>query len=237
MLLTKVLTLYQNDVIIDVTKETYMATIQQVQKYNKTKVNWDKFFSVIDTLGSTMNGQKDRFDKSDIIEMALDAYSNGAIKYVNDDGIDHNLVNLHNATGNPTTQEMKFVGVLFYKEFVVERANKKRGTPSIKELRASNQPVTLKLVNSMGSNTHTTLPANYAEFLLVADNHSIHVVKVSDLTPYLKFGGDGIEASKVPCNLFHKVVGPEDIKSRQALVGFDYKAEKLKFQRDFLSKF
>ena len=199
-----------------------MATIQQVQAYNKSNVNWTKFFSVIDTLGTSMNGQKDRFDKSDIIEMALDAYSNGAIQDLN---------------GNPTTQEMKFVGVLFYKEFVVERANKKRGTASVKELRLSNQPVSLTLVNSLGSNTHTKLPSTYAEFLLVADNHSIHVVKVSDLTPYLKFDGDGIKANKVPCSLFHKIVGPEDISSRQALVGFDYKAEKLAFQRNFLSKF
>ena len=214
-----------------------MATIQQVQEYNKSKMNWTKFFSVVDTLGTSMNGQKDRFDKSDIIEMALDAYSNGAIQYVNDDGVDHKLINLLDLNGNPTTQEMKFVGVLFYKEFVVERANKKRGTASVKELRLSNQPVSLTLVNSMGSNTHTKLPSTYAEFLLVADNHSIHVVKVSDLTPYLKFDGDGIKANKVPCSLFHKIVGPEDISSRQALVGFDYKAEKLAFQRNFLSKF
>jgi hypothetical protein len=214
-----------------------MTTIQQVQQYNKSTVNWVKFFSVVDTLGTSMNGQKDRFDKSDIIEMALDAYSNGAIKHVNDDGVDHILVNLLNADGNPTTQEMKFVGVMFYKEFVVERANKKRGTASVKELRLTNQPVSLRLVNSMGSNTHTKLPSTYSEFLLVADNHSVHVVKVSDLVPYLQFGGDGIQAYNVPCNLFHKVVGPEDIKSRQALLGFDYKAEKLKFQRDFLNKF
>jgi hypothetical protein len=214
-----------------------MATIQQVQEYLKSTVNWTKFFSVVDTLGTSMNGQKDRFDKSDIIEMALDAYSNGAIQYVNDDGVDHKLINLLDLNGNPSTQEMKFVGVLFYKEFVVERANKKRGTASVKELQLANQPVSLKLVNSMGSNTHTKLPSTYAEFLLVADNHSVHVIKVADLTPYLKFGGDGIEASKVPCSLFHKVVGPEDISSRQALVGFDYKAEKLAFQRNFLSKF
>ena len=214
-----------------------MATIQQVQEYLKSTVNWIKFFSVVDTLGTSMNGQKDRFDKSDIIEMALDAYSNGAIQYVNDDGVDHKLINLLDLNGNPSTQEMKFLGVLFYKEFVVERANKKRGTASVKELRLANQLVSLKLVNSMGSNTHTKLPSTYAEFLLVADNHSVHVIKVADLTPYLKFGGDGIEASKVPCSLFHKVVGPEDISSRQALVGFDYKAEKLAFQRNFLSEF
>jgi len=214
-----------------------MATVSQVATYNQSNVNWKKFFSVIDTLGSTMNGQKDRFDKSDIFEMALDTYSNGNIKYVNDDGVDHLLVNLPNAAGTATTQEMKFVGTLFYKEFVVERANKKRGIPSVKELRPSNQLITLKLVNSMGSNSHKTLPSNYAEFLLVADNHSVHVIEVATLIPYLNFTGDGIEASKVPHTLFHKVVGPEDIKTRKALTGFNYKEEKLKFQRNFLSKF
>jgi hypothetical protein len=214
-----------------------MPTIQQVQAYNKSNVDWEKFFSVIDTLGSTMNGQKDRFDKSDIIEMALDAYSHGAIKYINTNGVDHHLVNLLDANNDPTTQEMKFVGVLFYKEFVVERANKNRGVTGTKELRPINQPITLKLVNSMGSNSHKTLPADYAKFLLVADNHSVHVIEVSALTPYLKFGGDGIEACKVPCNLFYKIVGPEDVKGRQSLTGFDYKEEKLKFQRDFLNKF
>jgi hypothetical protein len=214
-----------------------MTTIEQVRDYNKSNVDWEKFFSVVDTLGSTMNGQKDRFDKSDIIEMALDAYSNGAIKYVNTDGVDHHLVKLLDINSDPTTQEMKFVGVLFYKEFAVSRANKKRGIVGSKELRPTNQPITLKLVNSMGSNSHKTLPAGYAKFLLVADNHSVHVIEVSALTPYLKFGGDGIEAHKVPCNLFHKIVGPEDVEGRQPLIGFDYKQEKLKFQRDFLSKF
>ena len=214
-----------------------MTTIQQVQEYNKSNVDWKKFFSVIDTLGSTMNGKKDRFDKSDIIEGALDAYSHGAIKYINTNGVDHYLVNLLDAINNPTTQEMKFAGVLFYKEFAVERANKKRGVIGTKEIRSINQPITLKLVNSMGSNSHKTLPAEYAKFLLVADNHSVHVIEVSALTPYLRFGGDGIEANKVPYNLFHKVVGPDDVKGRQSLTGFNYKEEKLKFQRDFLSKF
>ena len=89
----------------------------------------------------------------------------------------------------------------------------------------------------MGSNSHKTLPADYAEFLLVADNHSVHVIEVAKLVPYLKFGGDGILASKVPYELFHKVVGPEDTVNRKALTEFNYKEEKLKFQRDFLSKF
>lgn len=214
-----------------------MPSIEQVQEYNKTKVNWEKFFSVVDTLGTTMNAQKDRFDKSDIIEMALSAYSNGEIKYVNQNGVDHHLVNLFDVNGEVITQEMKFVSSLFYKEFVIKRASKYLGTPSIKELKPSKNSITIRLVNSMGSNSHTSLPANYAKFLLVADIYSIHVIKVSELTPYLKFDGDGTEAYKVPYTLFHQVVGPDEIKNRKSLPNFNYKEEKQKFQMNFLLKF
>ena len=50
-----------------------MPTLQQVCDYNRAHVNWIKLYSMIDTLGTTMNGKKDRFDKSDLIEMGIDA--------------------------------------------------------------------------------------------------------------------------------------------------------------------
>lgn len=200
-----------------------------IADYLNKKIDWQKCFSIVDTLGTTMNGHKDRFDKSDIIEMSLDAYSDGAVKYVNMIGVDHILTDLS------ITMEMKFSSVLFYKEFVTQRANKNQ--PKIKELRAINKPITVKLVNSMGTNTHTSLPSSYAEVLLVVDNYSAHVIMVSELIPYLKFGGDGIEAYKVPSELFYKIVGPEDVSGRKSLADFNYKEEKIKFQKDFLRKF
>jgi hypothetical protein len=214
-----------------------MATLQQVCDYNKNRVNWIKMYSMIDTLGTTMNSQKDRFDKSDLIEMGLEVYSNSGIKYINQPGIDHELVNLLDAQGMPVTQEMKFVSTLFYKDIVIERANRRRGIKGTKELQRSNQPVTIKLVNSMGSNTHTKLPATYAKFLLVADNNSAHVIEIATLLSYLVFGGDGITAVDVPSNLFTQVIGPDDITTRQPLANFNYKTEKLIFQRDFLNRF
>jgi hypothetical protein len=214
-----------------------MPTLQQVCDYNRAQVNWIKLYSMIDTLGTTMNRQKDRFDKSDLIEMGLDIYSNGQIKHVDCDGVDHELVNLPNAKGLPTTQEMKFDSKLFYKMVSVQRANKRRGIEGHKELQRSNEPVNLRLVNSRGENTHTALPDTYAEFLLAADNNSVHAIEVGTLLPYLEFPGDGIVAVNVPSNLFMQVIGPDDITTRQPLANFDYKQEKLAFQRNFLNKF
>ena len=211
--------------------------INQVCQYNKTRVDWVKLYSMIDTLGTTMNGKKDRFDKSDLIEMGLDIYSNGEIKRVDRDGVDHELVNLLNPEGLPITQEMKFDSKLFYKMVSVQRANRRRGIEGRKELQRSNDPVTLKLLNVQGENNYTELPDTYAEFLLAADNHSAHVIEVAVLKPYLKFPSDGIKAVNVPSNLFTQVIGPEDITARQPLANFNYKQEKLAFQRNFLNKF
>jgi len=214
-----------------------MATTSDVVTYLQENVNWVKFFSVIDTLGRTMNAQKDRMDKSDVIEMALETFSEGAVRYMNNDGVDHILVNLPDSQNKPTTQEMKFGSGCFYKQVSTERANRRTGNPGKKKLVLADRPVTLKLINSMGSNTHASMPRDYAEFLLVVDNNSAFVIEVADLGPYLNYGGDGIEAQKVPANLFTKVVGPEDVVSRKPLNNFNYKEEKLKFQRDFLNKF
>ena len=214
-----------------------MATLQQVCDYNRAQVNWIKLYSMIDTLGTTMNGKKDRFDKSDLIEMGMEVYSNGEIKFLNRDGVDHELVNLSNSKGLPTTQEMKFDSALFYKMVSVQRANRRRGIEGRKELQRSNEPVSLILVNSRGENKHKKLPDTYAEFLLAADNHSAYVIEVAALVPYLQFPGDGIVAVNVPSNLFTQVIGPDDITARQPLTNFNYKQEKLAFQRNFLNKF
>lgn len=225
-----------------------MATIQQVVDYNRANVDWVKVFSVVDTLGKTMNGPKDRFDKSDIIEMSLDIFSNGNIQRVDMVGCDHLLTNLPNSNRTPTTQEMKFVTELFYKEYVVKQDKKKTkvlqsiaGVKLNKKDKKTGLPIvhtiTLKLMNSLGENTHKTLPATYAEFLLVADSNSIHIIETASLSPYLDFSGDGISAKNVPSTLFHEVVGPSDLVGRKALANSNYKELKIAFQRNFLSQF
>jgi len=203
-------------------------TAAKVAKYNKSNVNWNKFFSAVATVGNTMNSQKDRFDKSDLIEKALAHYSNGAIEYTNLDGVDHILTNLNN-----TTQEFKFVSSVFYGMRVTQRKTKTR--PQIKELNKLGNPVTVKLTNSHGGNKRTALPATYAKYLMVADNYSAYVIAVEDLTPYLAIGGDGIEAKNVPANLFTEVVNPDEYTVTSHIS--NYKEKKNKMQEDFLNQF
>lgn len=203
-------------------------TTDIVANYNKSNVDWNKFFSAVATVGNTMNSQKDRFDKSDLIEKALAHYSNGAIEYTNLDGVDHILTNLNN-----TTQEFKFVSSVFYGMRTTQRKSKTR--PKIETLTKLNRPVTVKLANSHGENKHKSLPATYAKYLMVADNYSAYVIAVEDLIPYLKFSGDGIEAKNVPANLFVEVITPDEY-TVNAVVS-NYKEKKNKMQEDFLNQF
>ena len=48
----------------------------------------DRFYKLVNSLGPQLNGRKDRFDKSDIIEQSIDVFSNGKFKYVDQEGYD-----------------------------------------------------------------------------------------------------------------------------------------------------
>lgn len=218
-----------------------MISTLKVKMYIKDAVDWNKFFSVIRALGSSMNGQKDRFDKSDIIELAFSEFSSGQIEYINENGVDHILKNLFYCDERIGV-EMKFLTSAFYGMRVTQRKSKATNYHSEQERIVNiqklkdNGTISIKLMNSNGNNKHKTLPENYAKFLLVVDSYSASIVEVSKLIPYLIFTGDGITAKSVPRNLFTEIVSQKDftIQDKQHK---NYKEEKTKFQKKFLSHF
>lgn len=205
-----------------------MITVQKVADYNKKSVNWDKFFSAVATIGDGMNSEKDRFDKSDLIEKAMAHFSGGSIQYVNTDGVDHILTNL-----SGTTQECKFTAVVFYGPKVTQRKTKTRA--SISALTKLTRKVNVKLYNSHGSNKLKALPDNYAKYLMVVDNHSCGVISVADLTPYIKVDGDGIQLKGIPADKFIMVATPDTTSVTK--IESNYKELKNKMQEDFLNQF
>ena len=51
-------------------------------------LNVDRYYKLVNSLGPQLNGRKDRFDKSDIIEQSIEVYSNGKFKWVDQEGYD-----------------------------------------------------------------------------------------------------------------------------------------------------
>jgi len=178
-------------------------------------IDWNKYVSLVRTIGNELNERKLRFDKSDLLERSLELFSNGELVYVNLEGVDH-------IGPEGTMIEMKFTeGSLFTRK---TKKQKKHVSD-------------LQLMNSRGSSAGRTLPSSYADFLLIADVDSVAVIAKEDLIPYVVDAGDGLKTSKLPSNLVQYVFAPGQYKPQDLAESVSYKDAKMKMQRDFLAQF
>jgi len=192
---------------------------KELAKFFKDNVDWNKFYSLVDTVGTTLNSPKDRFEKSDLFEISLEIFSDNKIKYVNKQGADHEIPDLKIFT------EMKFSSFGLYKN---SRRKGLIANPIIKSIR---------LVNTNGKAKPTALPSTYAPYLLLTDLNGAVIIDTETLKEYLDFGEGNIEARNIPISQFEKIVGPDDITNRKKLEDFDYKQAKIQFQLEFLNRF
>jgi len=149
---------------------------QQVADYLKSNVDWARFARLTRALGDQANNGQIRFLKATIFEQSIESYSKGKIKYVGQDGCDHVI----SEPDLDARIEMKYTEDAVY-------------TPSKKQLRARTGGI--KLMNSMGTNTHKVLPATYADFLLFVGNQGAILFDRGTVASHITPGGDGIVAN------------------------------------------
>lgn len=155
-------------------------------------VNWDYFFTLVHTLGNSLDGPKYRFIKSDLLELAIEVFAGNAIKWVNGEGCDHILDNtiriemkhhkksLYTAGGRPK----KYVG-----------------------------PV--RMQNTLGGGETRTLHDTF-DYLLITDQNSAAVVSHQIVRRSTRATSDAIViASKhLPLEEVSFIVRPEDIRAK-----------------------
>jgi hypothetical protein len=151
-----------------------MHTKEEVATFIKEHMDFARFARLTRALGDQVNDAQLRFIKAMIFENSIEEYSSGQIHYVGQEGCDLIIPILNN-----TRVEMKYVENALY-------------TPSRRELRE--QTGGIKLMNSMGTNTHKKLPTNYADFLLFIGNQGAMLFDRATIDSYIKPGGDGITA-------------------------------------------
>ena len=149
---------------------------QQVADYLKLNVDWARFARLTQALGDQANQGQIRFLKATMFEQSIETYSNGKIKYVGQNGCDHVI----------TEQDLDARIEMKYTEDAVY-------TPSKKLLRKTTGGI--KLMNSMGTNTHKVLPATYADFLLFVGNQGAILFDRATVAAHITPGGDGITAN------------------------------------------
>jgi hypothetical protein len=151
-----------------------VATIDQVADFFKSKMDFTRFARLTQALGNQANDAQLRFIKALIFEQSIEEYSKGNIKYVGEEGCDLIIPSLD------ARVEMKYVENALY-------------TSSRKDLRE--QTGGIKLMNSMGTNTHKVLPPNYADFLIFIGNQGAILFDRPTLELHILSGGDGITAN------------------------------------------
>lgn len=185
-----------------------------IARFFSENVDWNLFFSAVASIGDSLNSQKNRFDKSDIFELAIEVYSDEKIKHHNQNYRDF-YINFFD-----TYCEMKYEKNLLY--------NEKGGLKS---------KVNLTLINTMGKNEfRTELPKDYSDYLIAVDSQGCAVIDKETLCQYLDSLSDSgqIKAKGIPSEKFIIVRRPSEI-TIQYIENVDYVQAKLQLQKEFLS--
>ena len=184
-------------------------------------VQWDNFFNLVNHVGSTLNSRKDRFDKADIFETALEVMSSGTIAHVDEVGCDHVILD----TVDPEL-EMKTARHCL----ISPKGNVKK-------------TCTVKLMNSLGDCESRTID-DVIKFdnLLIVDTGNQHSYSVAMISKqeireeWLDFKKDGVIFS-APTEELRFIKKPEQLTPAQTNNPFSYKEDKKQMQRVFINQF
>ncbi len=186
--------------------------LARTTEYLKSSVDWDRYFDLVFRIGDSLNSHKNRFDKSDLLEHSIEIFSNGQIKWIDDLGADHLL-----PTGEK--MEMKYVfGCLHGK------------TRKTKKFIGS-----IKLMNSMGTCSHSDLPKDYANYLLLSDSSIVSLIDRATLSRYIVSRGDGLYAERIPVAQIC-VISTASSREMNAQSHFDYAEQKKQMQKKFIEQ-
>lgn len=176
-------------------------------------IDVDRYATLVGSVGTQLNGRKDRFDKSDLIERCLEVYTDGRLEWVDDEGRDF----IDTKYGYDI--EFKYETDML---FTPARGNERDPNP--------------RLYNSLGSGNRGTLP-NPADFYLLGQEDAIGLLsytvfedesKRSRLKP-----DDDAVIGDVYAEDISFVFRPEDVGDVET-VDVNYKERKMAMQLELI---
>lgn len=165
----------------------------EVASFLREHVNWNHFFSLVHALGKNLNDRKGRFIKSDLFEMAIEAYGSAMIKWVDQEGWDHEI-------DGRIRVEMKHAETSLYTE-----GGKQRPHVGV-----------IRMQNTLGKDEHRTLHKTFA-FLLLTDVRCAAVVDFASVANAVETKGDVIQigSKRLQMSEVAFVVLPSEIDVRE----------------------
>ena len=198
--------------IMKETSKVVRTTLEMAERY-RTIIDWRRWLMIVHCLGEQCNGRKDRFDKADILEQAVDICSDGQLAWVDEIGRDHRDIELG--------QDIEFK----FSSYSMFRKTQKICKNS-----------TFKIKNSLGK-TITADIVNPADFYMFAQENAIGIMSYAEMLPYLSVSPDGIIA-KIPHDKITYIVTPESAGTIEVdeieNACLKYKERKRQMQREFI---
>lgn len=190
---------------------TLMHTTATIAARYKQIIDWKRWFMVVHQLGDQCNGRKDRFDKADILEQAIEICSNEKLRWVDGIGRDHRDTELN------LDIEFKFSKNALFS------AKTSKPTKTVK----------MKIKNSLGV-TKSTEIADPADYYMFAQENAVGIISYTEMLPYLKIVGDGL-ATEIPHDKITYIIEPKDCKTLTTNPEcMNYKEHKRAMQREFI---
>ncbi|WP_229112232.1 hypothetical protein [Halapricum desulfuricans] len=188
------------------TEEQYAAELAE-------SIDKRRYATLVQSVGDQLNGRKDRFDKSDIIERCLEVYSDGRLQWVDDKGRDFVDTALGLDIEFKYEQDALFTNV-----------------------RQDPRDPNLRLINNLGERNQIN-PDVLADFFVVGQQDAMGVISkqtiLDDTKPSkLEFGAD-VVIGDFYFEDIEIVFRPEDIGEIQ-IVDVDYKKRKMEMQMDLI---
>lgn len=192
------------------------SSVPSAEKYaNDLAKSLDKqrYATLVQSVGDQLNGRKDRFDKSDVIERCLEVYTDGRLKWVDDKGRD-------------------FVDT----ELGLDIEFKYEQDALFTKVRQNPRDPNLRLINNLGERNEID-PDELADFFVVGQQNSMGVISKqtifnSNLPSKLEFGADVVMGDFY----FEDIVimfRPSDIGEIET-VDVDYKKRKMEMQMELI---
>ena len=181
-------------------------------------VDWQRYFRLIESVGTSCDDRKNRFDKADIFEQGLEEYSQG--KYRWDDKIGYDALFL------PTQEkfEIKSQKHVFYTK---KTGGEKENTAKI------------RMTNTLGDSSERVFPKRF-DYLMIIDSgsaksYSIGIVEWSVVNENIKHEGDAWSV-QMPLDKISFLFKPSDLKLLQNKTNttLSYSEQKGRMQSDFV---
>ena len=172
---------------------------------------------MVDEIGPDLNDRKNRFDKADLLESAVEANSNRRLLWVDELGYDH----------------IDLDGIKFECKSQANCIYTKSG--KLKE-----KTSVLKLTNTLQKTINKKLDIT-ADYLLIIDtgsdkSYSMGIIPYKEVVnEYSKQLPDGFSC-QIPMDKLTILIDPRNIKIQKLLNAISYSEEKKKLQREFVSR-